>query len=274
MVPTFPHKKSFLSFLFNHSIQLQQYLTQVLHIASNHSALMEFLSVQTADDQVYAHPRYNQPQSFAAKFSAHQPNQQPKSGLDHLAAVAASKLPTVLEDFDEFDSGDDENRQPQFGQYTASSPPMPTRRSLEDYELIKVLGKGCMGKVLLSKERRTGRIYAIKSISKQWVLSHGPQEIEHIRSEQKILAALSQARHPFLVHLHCSFQSPENLFLVLEYISGGDLATQLALFGRFDIRRSLFYTAEIVEGIKELHRMGIIYRYLSFNVIIYSLINM
>lgn len=132
------------------------------------------------------------------------------------------------------------------------------KKSMDDYELLKVLGKGCMGKVLLAREKSSSKIFAIKSISKKWVLSHGPREIEHIRSEQKILANLS--RHPFLVHLSCSFQSKSNLFLVLDYVSGGDIATQLAIFGKFSLERALFYTAEIIEGIKELHRMGIIYR--------------
>ncbi|KAI3653224.1 hypothetical protein MP228_002649 [Amoeboaphelidium protococcarum] len=129
--------------------------------------------------------------------------------------------------------------------------------SMDDFELIKVLGRGCMGKVLLSKERKSGRVYAIKSISKRWVLQHGTLEVQHIKDEQHILSSLS---HPFLIHLHCSFQTPDNLFLVLEYVCGGDLATQLGLHHRFSMERSRFYAAEIVEGVLELHRMGIIYR--------------
>ena len=133
-------------------------------------------------------------------------------------------------------------------------------RSLENYQLLKVIGKGCMGKVLLGREKSSQKVYAIKSISKKWVLSHGKQEVEHIMAEQKILASLSQIRHPFLIRLHCSFQDHSNLFLILEYVSGGDLATQLELYGRFDLERSRFYCAEMISGILELHRLGIIYR--------------
>lgn len=90
--------------------------------------------------------------------------------------------------------------------------------------------------------------------------SHGQQEIEHTKAEQRILASLSAINHPFLMKLHCSFQNTENLFLVLDYIAGGDLATQLGKWHRFCENRSRFYAAEMVEGVRELHRLGIIYR--------------
>jgi serine/threonine protein kinase len=134
------------------------------------------------------------------------------------------------------------------------------RRSLDDFQLVKVLGKGCMGKVLLSREKSSSNLYAIKVISKRWVASHGPQEIEHTKAEQRILAELTRTRNPFLIRLHCSFQNHENLFLVLEYVGAGDLATQLAKWHRFCEARSRFYCAEMVEGIRELHRLNIIYR--------------
>lgn len=134
------------------------------------------------------------------------------------------------------------------------------RHSVDDYQLVLVLGKGCMGKVLLAREKSSSRLFAIKAISKHWVASHGPLEIEHAKAEQRILAELHQSRNPFLIRLHSSFQNHENLFLVLDYVGGGDLASQLAKWHRFCENRSRFYCAEMVEGIKELHRLGIIYR--------------
>jgi serine/threonine protein kinase len=62
------------------------------------------------------------------------------------------------------------------------------------------------------------------------------------------------------MRLHASFQSYDNLFLVMEYVSGGDLATQLATYSHFDLERSRFYAAEMMAGIIELHRHRIIYR--------------
>jgi serine/threonine protein kinase len=134
------------------------------------------------------------------------------------------------------------------------------KNTLENYELIKVLGVGCMGKVLLAREKGSNKKYAIKSISKKFVISHGKTEVEHTLTEQRVLATLSQLNHPFLIRLHASFQSDTNLFLVMPYIQGGDFATQLALYGSLDVKRAQFYCAEMVSGICELHKHGIIYR--------------
>lgn len=147
-----------------------------------------------------------------------------------------------------------------------------TRCSMDNYNFIKVLGKGCMGKVLLAQEIQSSRLFAIKAISKHWVASHGPREIEHIRAEQKILAELSIIQHPFLIKLHCSFQNDIYLFLVLDYVGGGDLATQLSKWEKFSENRSRIYTAEIVCGVQELHRLGIIYRFVVVLVVNFVLI--
>jgi serine/threonine protein kinase len=146
--------------------------------------------------------------------------------------------------------------------HASLSPPssINNKKCIDDYQLVKVLGKGCMGKVILARDKDSERLYALKAINKMWVASHGKQEIEHIVAEQRILAELSRNRHPFLIHLHCSFQNSEYLFLVLDYVGGGDLATQLSLFHRFSDVRSKFYCAQMVSGIQELHRLGIIYR--------------
>jgi len=134
----------------------------------------------------------------------------------------------------------------------------PAKVSIKDFQLIKVLGKGCMGKVLLVREHRTKRLLALKSISKEWVILQ--REIEHTKSERDILARVAEISHPFLVKLHYSFQSHSQLFLVLDYYVGGDIATQLAKFHRFEAERCRLYAAEIVLGIEELHRLGIVYR--------------
>ncbi|CAG8704963.1 249_t:CDS:2, partial [Dentiscutata heterogama] len=134
----------------------------------------------------------------------------------------------------------------------------PHKPSIDDYDLIKVLGRGCMGKVILSREKSTNRLYALKVISKEWVVFR--QEVEHTRTERDILAIASRTSHPFLIRLRESFHDSNQLFLVLDYYPGGDIATQLAKWHRFDDARCLFYAAEIVLGIEELHRLGIVYR--------------
>ncbi|KAI1318056.1 hypothetical protein EDD11_007290 [Mortierella claussenii] len=130
--------------------------------------------------------------------------------------------------------------------------------SIDDFQLVRVLGKGCMGKVMLVREHKSKKLFALKAISKEWVILQ--REIEHTRSERDILANVAKISHPFLIKLRHSFQSNAQLFMVLDYYPGGDIATQLAKWHRFEPDRCLFYAAEIVLGIEELHRQGIVYR--------------
>ncbi|CAI2163432.1 3495_t:CDS:2 [Funneliformis geosporum] len=132
------------------------------------------------------------------------------------------------------------------------------KSNIDDYDLIKVLGKGCMGKVFLSREKHVNKLFALKAISKEWVVFR--QEVEHTKTERDILASIATISHPFLISLRESFQDSNQLFLVLDYYPGGDIATQLAKWHKFDDARCLFYAAEIVLGIEELHRLGIVYR--------------
>ncbi|KAI9287054.1 kinase-like domain-containing protein [Umbelopsis sp. AD052] len=133
-----------------------------------------------------------------------------------------------------------------------------TATSIQDFQFIKVLGKGCMGKVILVRERRNGKLLALKAISKEWTVMQ--REIEHTKSERDILATIAEISHPFLIKLHHSFQDVDQLFLVLDFYVGGDIATQLAKHYHFDAERSRLYIAEILLGLQELHRLGVLYR--------------
>ncbi|CDZ98492.1 kinase-like protein [Phaffia rhodozyma] len=128
------------------------------------------------------------------------------------------------------------------------------KTEISDFELMRVLGKGCAGKVLLVRSKATpgGKVFALKSIVKQ---------LQHTLTEQSVLKRMSkEIRNPFVVHLHHSFHDAHNLFLVMDFHPGGDLATQLGRWGRFEKDRARFYAAEIVEGVQGLHASGIIYR--------------
>jgi len=125
----------------------------------------------------------------------------------------------------------------------------------EDFELLFCIGKGSFGKVFQVKKKDTGRIYAMKVLNKQHILEN--KEMEHTRSEKSILQKLI---HPFLVNLNYSFQTPERLFFVMDYVNGGELFTHLQRDGRFSPERVKFYAAEIILGLEYLHNSGIIYR--------------
>ena len=122
----------------------------------------------------------------------------------------------------------------------------PTRKVVvDDFEMMRVLGKGCAGKVLLVRHRASSNLYALKAITKRHVLAH--QELQHTLTEQAVLKRMAhEAKDPFVVKLWWSFHDKENLFLVMDFHPGGDLATQLARWGRLGRDRARFYAAEIV----------------------------
>lgn len=135
----------------------------------------------------------------------------------------------------------------------------PRRIEIDDFDIQKVLGKGCAGKVLLARKRDSGQLYAIKAIHKRHVIAH--REVAHTKTEQDVLRRCAQQQHsPFVVRLHWSFHTKETLFLVLDFEPGGDLATQLARQGRFNRDRTRFYAAEIADALGFIHAQGVIYR--------------
>jgi len=89
-----------------------------------------------------------------------------------------------------------------------------------DFEFIRVIGKGSFGKVLLARHRTEEKTYAIKVLNKSEILRKN--EVRHIMCERRVLE--KNIRHPFLVSLHLSFQTAAKLYLVMDYISGGEVS--------------------------------------------------
>ena len=104
----------------------------------------------------------------------------------------------------------------------------------------------------------TKELYALKSIVKEHVIEQ--REITHTLDERNILAKLAEIDHPYLAKLHTSFQDEHRLYLLTNYYCGGDLATHMAKLYNFTPECALFYAAEIIDGIGELHRLGVLYR--------------
>ncbi|WWC73525.1 uncharacterized protein I206_107497 [Kwoniella pini CBS 10737] len=131
---------------------------------------------------------------------------------------------------------------------------------LEDFQLIKVIGKGCAGRVLLIKHTPTNNVRAMKAISKRSVLTH--DELNHTLTEQSILKrfAIDEPNNRFISKLYNSFTDRENFYFVMEFYPGGDLATQMEIHGILGDHRTRFYAADITQGLEDLHRHGIIVR--------------
>ncbi|KAJ3285934.1 hypothetical protein HK104_009247 [Borealophlyctis nickersoniae] len=126
---------------------------------------------------------------------------------------------------------------------------------LTDFALLKTLGTGTFGRVHLTRFRNTDQFYAMKVLKKVEVVRL--KQVEHINSEKQIL---SQIHFPFIVNMLCTFQDEKNLFMLLEYVVGGELFSHLRKAGRFSPDMTRFYAAEIVLAIEYLHNLDIIYR--------------
>eukprot|EP01137_Pigoraptor_chileana_P006815 Opistho-2@51572 len=130
------------------------------------------------------------------------------------------------------------------------------KSGVNDFALIKVIGKGSFGKVLVAKHKESGTVYAIKVLSKKAIKQRN--EVRHIMAERNVLK--QNVKHPFLVGLHYSFQTSEKLYFVLDYVNGGELFFHLQREKRFAEPRARFYAAEITSAIEYLHRVDIVYR--------------
>ncbi|KAJ2357217.1 Serine/threonine-protein kinase Sgk2 [Coemansia sp. RSA 2618] len=131
------------------------------------------------------------------------------------------------------------------------------RVSLDDFQLLSIIGKGSYGKVMLARYKDSGKVMAIKVISKS-KLRGRPNEIRRVMSERKVLERTVE--HPFLVGLQCAFQTKEKLFFCLDYVNGGELFFHLQRERRFSENRARFYAAEITCALEYLHEMGVVYR--------------
>ncbi|XP_050053674.1 ribosomal protein S6 kinase beta-2-like [Aphis gossypii] len=131
--------------------------------------------------------------------------------------------------------------------------------SPDSFEMMKVLGRGGYGKVFQVR-KKTGkdanRVFAMKVMIKTRIFEN-PKEMDHTKSERNVLEVV---KHPFIVSLFYAFQTNEKLYLVMEYLSGGELFMQLEREGIFLEETACFYVAEIIIAIQHLHSQGIIYR--------------
>jgi len=127
---------------------------------------------------------------------------------------------------------------------------------LDDFTLLKVLGKGSYGKVMLvQKSGGDGKVYAMKMLRKEHVVKRN--QVEHTKTERSVLEAVN---HPFIVNLHYAFQTKDKLYFVLDYCPGGELFYHLKNEGCFSKNRTMHYVAEIASALDYMHSMGIIYR--------------
>ena len=137
--------------------------------------------------------------------------------------------------------------------------------ALEDFDLVRLVGKGAFGKVWQVRRKDTGEVYAMKVLDKKTVIEQNL--VEHTVFERDVMLACN---NPFIINLYYAFQNEENLYFILDFVGGGSLFTVLRdhPVGYFSEPQSRFYAAEILLGIEELHRNNIAYRDLKLENIL------
>ncbi|GAA5868915.1 hypothetical protein JCM1840_005160 [Sporobolomyces johnsonii] len=129
--------------------------------------------------------------------------------------------------------------------------------TVDDFQILRRIGQGSFGQVFRVRKRDTKRIYALKVINKSRITS--ASALAQVLTERQILALTIDS--PFLVSLKFSFQSPTELFFVIDYKAGGEMFQHLQRDGgRFDEEKVRFYVGETLLGLEFLHSKGIIYR--------------
>jgi serum/glucocorticoid-regulated kinase 2 len=129
------------------------------------------------------------------------------------------------------------------------------RVASSDFDLIRVIGRGSFGKVMQVQRRGTNDLYAMKILKKESIIRE--RMTKHTKQEKTILQKI---KHPFIVGLRFAFQTKMKLYLVMDYLGGGELFHHLKKEGRFKEAKTRFYIAEITLAIEHLHNNHVIYR--------------
>jgi serine/threonine protein kinase len=137
------------------------------------------------------------------------------------------------------------------------------KETRKDFKILKPIAKGAFGKVYLARKKKTGDLYAVKALRKKDMIRK--KQVDRIKSERNIMISTtaeskSSSENPFVVNLYYTFQSKRHLYMVMEYMPGGDLYSLLKAMSYFEEDMAKFYMAEIVLAVEYLHSRHITHR--------------
>ncbi|KAB1222901.1 putative serine/threonine-protein kinase ndrA [Morella rubra] len=138
------------------------------------------------------------------------------------------------------------------------------KMGVDDFELLTLIGRGAFGEVRLCREKTTGHVYAMKKLKKSEMLRRG--QVEHVKAERNLLAEVDSA---YIVKLYCSFQDVEFLYLIMEYLPGGDMMTLLMRKDILTEDEARFYVGETVLAIESIHKHNYIHRFCILDIVFF-----
>lgn len=127
--------------------------------------------------------------------------------------------------------------------------------SLDDYQTVKIIGLGGYSRVELCRHKETGVLYVLKVMNKEFIFQE--HQTEHVNNERKILGMMD---HPNIVRTFGTFQDETSLYILMEFVPGGEVFSHLRTMGSFDLDITRFYAAELALVFKYIHSLGIVYR--------------
>ncbi|KAF9922171.1 cAMP-dependent protein kinase catalytic subunit [Linnemannia zychae] len=218
-------------------IQVQQQQQQ-LQLQQQQQQLLQQQQLQQQQQQLRQTPQATDPQAQALALQAQQAQQ-----AQRLAQLAQQQAQQQLQQQQAV-----QQRVPQ--QAT-------TRRkfNLDDFRIHRTLGTGSFGRVHLVQSRFNSRFYAMKVLKKTEVVRL--KQVEHTNNEKMIL---ERVEHPFLINMWGTFQDVRNLYMVMDYVVGGELFSVLRKSQRFPEHVARFYTCEVLLALEYLHSHAVIYR--------------
>lgn len=129
------------------------------------------------------------------------------------------------------------------------------KMGVDDFDLLTIIGRGAFGEVRLCREKTTANVYAMKKLKKSEMLRRG--QVEHVKAERNLLAEVDSN---CIVKLYYSFQDEEYLYLIMEYLPGGDMMTLLMRKDTLTEDESRFYVGQTVLAIESIHKHNYIHR--------------
>lgn len=126
------------------------------------------------------------------------------------------------------------------------------------FESLKIIGRGAFGEVRLVRQRGSEEIFAMKKLLKSEMIKK--DQITHILAERDVLANNFSAKSPWIVHLYYSFQDAKYLYLIMEFLPGGDMMNMLIKKDIFTEAETRFYIAQTIEALDFVHQLHYIHR--------------
>ncbi|RKF81224.1 putative serine threonine-protein kinase ppk18 [Golovinomyces cichoracearum] len=200
--------------------------------------------------------RINKPRSLAI---AHEGFASPIVSPMHTASEFSS--PALLPHHHRRQSsaaGSDPSRPPQSPRLSSVGVPQAraAQPSIKDFEVIKPISRGAFGSVYLAKKKSTGDYYAIKVLKKADMVAKN--QVTNVKAERAIM--MLQSESDLVAKLYWTFSSKEYLYLVMEYLNGGDCAALIKVLGGLPEDWAKKYLGEVILGVKHLHSRGIVHR--------------